>query len=166
MAFVAENGTGLATANSLCSVAFADEYFTDRGDARWAGDASAKQRCLILATDYVEGRWSQRLKGEKRFPAVQALSFPRLYIDNDDAVPAAVMKAVAEYAMRELTTPRSLAPDPTSTASGQTIKRLREKVEGALEVETEYASPSRNAPSFPAADRLMRQFVAYAGVVR
>ena len=54
MAFVTEDGTGLAEANSYVSVAEADAYHADRGNAAWIGEDSAKQSALIKATDYLE----------------------------------------------------------------------------------------------------------------
>lgn len=39
MAFVVEDGSGIANANAYITVAYADEYFSDRGNADWAGMA-------------------------------------------------------------------------------------------------------------------------------
>ena len=108
MAFTAEDGTGLADANALCDVTFADAYFEDRRVSAWSGTDAVKEAALIKATDYIESRWGRlarnggRFLGTLQFPAVQALSFPRLGIDADDAVPVGVCKAVAEYALSSL----------------------------------------------------------------
>lgn len=84
MAFVVEDGTGLANANSGASVAEADEYFTDRGITDWTGTNDVKQAALIRATDYIEMRWAGRWRYTMEFPDTpQALAFPRL---DDDGV--------------------------------------------------------------------------------
>lgn len=164
MTFTVEDGTGLADANSLCTVEVADAYFTERGIAAWTGSTPNKQMALVRGTDYLEARWGLRFKGVRQFDA-QALSFPRLYIGNDSLVPAAVQRAVAEYGVRALT--KTLDPDPTTDARAMPVKRLRERIEGAIDTEVEYATPAASAPSFPQADRLVAPFlVRSGGVVR
>lgn len=172
MAFVAEDGTGKADANALTDVAFADAYFSDRGVTGWTGlPTPRKQQCLILATDYVESRWAAKFKGERQFTAdpAQALSFPRLCIGSDGAVPVAIQKAVAEYALRANTA--SLAPDPTVDASGRLAIGVRSKL-GPIEDETQFASEGPLARpqllrSYPAADMLVRPYLRVtSGVIR
>lgn len=164
MAFVAENGTGLATANSLCDVEFADTYFEDRGVASWTGSDAVKESALIKATDYVEGRWNSKWKGAEQFPDTpQGLSFPRLYIGHDGAVPPDIKKAIAEYALRTLGG-AALAPDPVYDASGFMLNRAKEKV-GPIETEYEYQAGAGAAliRAYPAADMLIRPFVRSGG---
>lgn len=171
MAFVAEDGTGLETANSLCDVAFADAYFADRQVTTWAtktdGTARSeadKQGALIRATDYVEGRWAAKFAGYELLPAEQALSFPRMYIGWDGAVPDGIKRAVSEYALRALA--GVLAPDPTMDASGVAVGRVKKKV-GPIETEIEYAGGAVYAPfkPYPAADMLVRPFLRPGGGV-
>ena len=58
MAFTVEDGTGVAGANSLVDVAFADEYFADRGNTVWAAlTEEQKQSALILASDYASTQY-------------------------------------------------------------------------------------------------------------
>lgn len=173
MAFVAEDGTGLANANSLCDLAFADAYFTDRAIVAWTASTvtdEAKQSALIRATDYVEGRWANRFIGEAQFDA-QALSFPRtgILIGNvsaDGTVPDGIKKAVSEYAVRALSA--SLAPDPVVDSSGLLIAGVREKV-GPIETETRYQTgvyySNGTFRPYPAADMLIKPFVYRAGGV-
>lgn len=172
MAFVAEDGTGVASANSLTTVAFADAYFADRAVTAWAAlTEPAKQASLIKATDYIETRWSTKFKGERQFtedPA-QALSFPRLCIGSDGAVPVGIQKATAEYALRAAAAP--LAPDPVLDTTGRSATKIRSKV-GPLEDEAEYATegplarPALLRP-YPAADMLVRPFIkTSSGVIR
>lgn len=169
MAFVAEDGTGLSNANSLCDVAFADSYFADRAVTAWAGSSSVKQSALIRATDYVESRWATRFDGERQYtedPA-QALSFPRTCTDTaeEDEVPDGIKKAVSEYALRALS--GQLAPDPTAETNGLRLASAREKV-GPIETEFSYQAGSAAVfKSYPTADALIRPFLTQsAGVVR
>ncbi len=160
MPFLAENGTGLAGATSLCSVEFADSYFEDRNVTKWTGTDTVKEAALIRATDYVEARWQGKWRGDLQ-TATQALSFPRTGIGHDSAVPGDILKAVAEYALRTLDgTP--LAPDPVYDATGFALRKAREKV-GPIETEYEHigSSPETLRP-YPAADMLIRPFV-YGG---
>lgn len=166
MAFIVEDGTGLATANALCSVEFADAYFTDRAVAAWTGDAAAKQGALIRATDYVEGRFASRFRGARQYPDTpQALSFPRTGIDASGMVPQGIQKAVAEYALRALS--KSLTLDPVTDVSGRALKKVRRKV-GPIETETEYSDSTRVTlfQPYPAADMLLVPYLRPAGVLR
>ncbi len=168
MAFVAEDGTGLADANSLCTLAFADGYFEERAVSAWAGSDEDKQAALIRATDYVESRWGRlarnggRFSGTLQFPTVQALSFPRLGIDSDGAVPAGILKAVAEYALRALLAP--LQPDPVPDAGGRVVSEKTTKV-GPIETTVKYEPGTglRTMQPYPAADSLLRAFLAGGG---
>lgn len=168
MAFTAEDGTGLADANALTTVEFADSYFADRANAAWAALATpAKQANIIKATDYVQARWSAKFKGTPQFPDVQALAFPRLCIGNDGAVPVGIQRAVAEYALRASAAP--LAPDPVVDASGRLATGTRKKV-GPIETETSFATEgSLSQPqlirAYPAADMLVRPFLRPTGGV-
>lgn len=154
MTFTVEDGTGIANANSLCAVAFADTYFADRGIAAWTGNTSTvKEPALIRATDYIETRFGMRFKGEKA-EDTQSLSWPRVYVDADDTVPIGVKKAVAEYALRALTT--ILAPDYVTDESNRLIKSKREKV-GPIEQETVFVDGASvfTFRKYPAADALL-----------
>lgn len=172
MAFTPEDGTGLADANALCDIAFADAYFAERLVAAWTGADSLKQAALIKATDYIESRWGRlarnggRFLGTLQFPDVQALSFPRLGVDNDDAVPVGVQKAAAEYALRAMSAP--LQPDPVPDAGGRVLAEKTTKV-GPIETTLKYEMGAglRITQPYPAADALLRGFLAGgAGVYR
>ena len=155
MAFVVEDGTGLENSNALISVAFAASYFTDRGgNSVWtASSEPQKQAAIVQATDYICSRF--RFKGSK-YKDEQALEWPRVFCDSEDPqMPANLLKAVAEYAVRARTAP--LAPDPTVDATGGTVISKKEKV-GPLEEETRYseAFAVRTFTPYPAADMLLR----------
>lgn len=165
MAFVAEDGTGKADANSLCDVAFADAYFLDRAVVAWAAATNdGKQAALVKATDYIETRWVNRFRGCVQFPDTpQALSFPRTGIGSDDAVPDRVKKACAEYALRALAG-KDLAPDPTVDATGRAVQSTRRKV-GPIETETVYSQGTsvQQFKPYPAADTLLRPYLLPGG---
>lgn len=159
MAFLVEDGTGLADANSYTSVEFADAYFAERNITAWAAIATTdlKQGYLVQATDYINFRFGPRLAGE-RLTTTQALLFP---IDLYDGMPVNILKATSEYALRAKSGP--LAPDPTTNATGMAVTETAKKV-GPLETKTKFASsgagsmPARFKP-YPAADALMVEFL-------
>lgn len=157
MAFVAEDGTGLANANSYCSVAFADSYFSDRGITTWTGADSVKQSALIKATDYIENRFT--FKGTP-YSDDQALHFPITDCETGLAaeMPVKLLKATAEYAFRVLSA--ELAPDPTVDDTGGKVIEKTEKV-GPLEETTKYseATSIQRFRPYPMADILLKGLV-------
>lgn len=162
MAFVVENGTGLANANSYATVEEADAYFADRGITAWtweSGTPTAKQECLIRATDYIELRFASRFKGNPEFPDTpQALSFPRLDIAGYEGVPECLKRATYEYALRAVS--GSLLPDVQVETNGLQLAEKRTKV-GPIESEFKYKQTGAGSAistfrAYPAADRLLR----------
>ncbi len=107
MAFVVEDGTGLANATSYTTTAFANEYFADRQIGRWTEQACEEEQqvALILATDYLDLKY--RYRGSQKEPDVQALSWPRVgvlsrsgeFIVDPDSVPVRIQKATCEIAL-------------------------------------------------------------------
>jgi hypothetical protein len=74
---VVENGTIVAGANALASVAFVDAYHGARGDTVWLTSAYAeRQKAVIKATDYMEQAFRLRWTGS-RVNGTQTLSWPR-----------------------------------------------------------------------------------------
>ena len=149
MAFVTEDGTGLALANGYVTVAFADAYFLDRGNAIWAAVATdaEKEQAIVRATDYIDKRFGIRFKGVKQ-SSDQGLEWPRAgAVDNDgyvfDDVPRNLEKATAEYALRALSA--TLAPDNSNSG----VKITRKKV-GPIETESELSTPSSGSVISPA----------------
>ncbi|UYW34472.1 DnaT-like ssDNA-binding protein [Methylorubrum extorquens] len=116
MPLIVEDGTGRADAESYASVAQADEYHQKRGTAGWTGDEAAKEAALRRATDYLDGAYRTRWLGQAAM-LEQSLAWPRAFVRDEraylpsDAVPAAVVRACCEAALRELQSPGSLAPD-------------------------------------------------------
>ena len=169
MAFTPEDGTGLPNANSYISVAFADSYFVDRGNATWAADSTTdKETALVRATDYIDKRFALQFKGRK-LTQEQGLEWPRLgALDSDfylldganDDVPRQLQKATAEYALRALSnTP--LVPDNSNSG----VKITRQKV-GPIETENELTQPSSGSvvapssiPEYPEADLWIQELL-------
>ena len=168
MAFVVEDGTAKADANSYVTIADADSYFADRGNTAWTGADAVKQAALVKATDYIEGRFGQRFIGSKK-TTTQALSWPRTGAEDfaDTIIPVGLRRACMEYAVRALSA--ELAPDLKVDASGLTVVATKKKVGP---IETDYAVPQTGLGStpmlfrpYPAADMLLRGLVYSASQV-
>lgn len=163
MAFTVEDGTGIADANAYCDIAFADAYFTDRGNAAWTGLAPAKQSALIQATDYIELRFSHLFLGEAK-TTVQGLSFPRVSISFAE-MPVGLKRACCEYAVRAMAA--KLLPDPLIDPTGLGLERTRKKV-GPIEKETRYQYQGAGTirtiiRPYPAADALLKGLIRVSG---
>jgi Putative DnaT-like ssDNA binding protein len=159
MAFLVEDGTGLVGANAGVSVAFADEYHSDRGNMLWVGADANKQSAIVRATGFTEQRFRHRYRGQ-RVHYSQTLSWPRLAaVDNAgyliEGIPFQWQFAICEYALRALlygelspdappSVPRQNNAESTTSTTSQVItgevKKQTNKV-GSIEVTTEYVSP-------------------------
>ena len=157
MAFTVEDGTGVEGANAYITIAWADAYHADRGNAAWSGADTVKQQAIVRATDYIETRWAGRFKGvQEHLDPLQPLQWPRLNVRDINGlpvlgIPVNLMRATAEYALRALTA--QLLPDP-DLAQGAIIAE-RKKI-GPIETETrraEVATPILQR--YPTADRLL-----------
>jgi len=161
MAFVVEDGTGLANANSYASAATADAYFSDRGVSSWTGSSTIKEQALVRATDYIERMFGSRFIGYP-FVDTQALSFPRV-IAYETEMPVAVVRACCEYALRALSA--KLMPDPKQDASGFPI-RLKKTVVGPIETSLEFLSSSPDIQrDYPDGDLLLKPYLLDNGRV-
>lgn len=161
MTLTVENGTGKPDAESLCSVAFADAYFSARNVSAWTGTEAEKEAYLRAATDYMEQVYRLRWAG-CRVTSTQALSWPRANVPMRDApggfgslpaylaqdvVPMPVQKACAELALRSISGP--LAPD---------VGRLKARVKvGPLE--TEYVQGASAVTTYRVADNLVAPYL-------
>ena len=77
MSLIVEDGTGLANAESLCSVADADTIHAARGNTAWAAlTTPQKEQNLRKGTDYMTGKYTTLRAGYRRL-ATQALDWPR-----------------------------------------------------------------------------------------
>lgn len=157
MAFLVEDGSGLENANSLIEIAFADEYFADRGNAVWpALSDELKKSAAILGTSYVSTQYNFR--GEK-LNFIQGTAFPRKNVFDPSGVavtdiPRCVLHCVCEMAVRA--SQNDLIPDPVFDEDGRAIKSFSRSVEGLKESIT-YAGPGElvDEARFPAVDALM-----------
>lgn len=157
MAFVPEDGSGLATANSLIEIAFADEYFSDRGNTVWpALSEEQKRAAAILGTTYVSTQYNFR--GEK-LNQMQGTAFPRTGVYDPAGnvalgIPNCVQFCVCEMAVRA--SQGDLIPDPVFDENGRAIKSVSRSVESLKESVT-YAGPGDlvEEARFPAVDALM-----------
>jgi hypothetical protein len=135
MAFVTEDGTGLANANAFISVAFANSHFADTGNTVWdAYSDTVCEQAIVRATAYLSTAFSW--KGAPIAPRVQSLAWPRTGVTDgegyevpNNAVPIEIKRACAEIALREAATPGVMMPDVTLS---EAVKR--EKI-GPMEVE-------------------------------
>lgn len=117
MAFVVEDGTGLATATSLLAAVDATNYWADRGGhAGWTPATTAqREAALVKASDYIRNQRRYRWSGAKKTYA-QTMPWPRASAVERDGQPVAstivpwqVKEATAYLAARYLT--EDLQPD-------------------------------------------------------
>lgn len=164
MALVVEDGTGLSTSESFCSVAEANTYHASYGNTAWTGeDETEREIHLRIASQYMEAKFAKRWKG-RRILSTQALSWPRYDVEDDDGycvdsniVPAAVKQACAVLALKSLS-----GTDLTPDLSSGSVKRTKVKV-GDIEEETEYTSAKREETAFNLAEGLLRRYLEPVG---
>lgn len=158
MALIVEDGTGKSNSESLCSVAFADQYHSDRANAAWALLSTAnKEAALRKSTDYIGQTYRDAWKGYRRY-SIQALDWPRVgvMIDKfvyiyDYQIPTDVQKACAEYALKASSA--ELNPD-----KGKNV--IRQKVD-AIEVEYDKSSPQNKR--YSAIESLLAPYLTGGG---
>lgn len=149
MALIVEDGTGIANAESLASVAFADTYHAARGNAGWAAiaEVEVKEQLLRKATDYAISVYAGKWAGVTVSPT-QSLPFPRIVNGTDIGLPLAIQQAVCELALTAKTSP--LMPN---------ISRGKKRVKvGPIEVE--YDGNSAVATSFVSASLRFGPFLS------
>lgn len=163
MALVVETGSASATAESYISVADADLYFSNRGNAAWAAlSTTQKEQNLRKATDYMVGVYRLRWKGYRK-TATQALDWPRSfvyleaftqgavgsypYLVGDTVVPNEVKNACCELAIKAATA--ELAADLSRGV-------LSEKID-AITIQYDPASPE--AVRYRAVDNMLATYL-------
>jgi hypothetical protein len=152
MAFTVEDGTGLTTANAYVSVADADTYFADQGNAQWAAVANStlKEQAIVRATSFLDASYRPKFIGRRK-TREQGLSWPRYgavidaegnaygmiwdltgfsggFLIPDTEIPILVKNATCELALRALT--KVLAPDIPAGASAISLQKV-----GPLQIE-------------------------------
>ncbi len=140
MGIVVETGAGISSANSYGALADANAYHADRNNAAWAAAPTiAREAALIVATDYLEAFYSAPAAP---LNAAQALQWPTVALA---AVPARLRAATYLLALEAL-------GGPLRGSSERGTKRVRKKLDGVGETETEFddAAPGDRFPSITA----------------
>lgn len=174
MPLIVEDGSGIANADSYCSLAEASAYHADRGNTLWATGMSDTEReqALRRGTEYMVQVYRDLWAGSRKTIA-QSLDWPRYEVPikdsptgygafpsyyADDEVPLAVRQACAVMAFKAAS--GDLAPDV-----GTPVKR--EKV-GPIEVE--YQDGARQTVRYQVLDNMLAPFLrggqSYVRVVR
>lgn len=146
MALVVEDGTGVAGADSYVSLEYLNQYHAARGNVKWDDYLDdEKEAAARRAMLYVE---TFRYKG-KRLVVSQACNFPRSGVVTrdglewpSDLIPAALMVAQAEGALREAQNPGTLLPDWTPGKGPLRREKLGE-------MEEEYFKQDSNDGKYP-----------------
>ncbi|ALQ51917.1 DnaT-like ssDNA-binding protein [Nitrosomonas ureae] len=165
MAFIVEDGTGMADANSYESVENADAHFAALGISAWSGSGEVKEAAMRAGTEYIEIRWRGNLKGRLQFPDTQALLFPRINIYDEEGrllsgTPKELRIATCEYALISLS--QILMPNPIVDSSGRILIEESEGT-GPLTETKKYQAGYLLARPYPKADSLMSVFVKSSG---
>ena len=159
-------GTGTVENADATATAFIDDTMVVLAKA--LGTAGSG---VATTTTVTGGSWNfATTVGGSDIVRPQPLSFPRIGLYDRDGnpiigVPERLKYATSEYSVRARAA--ALAPDPTVDDYGGTVQSLREKV-GPIETETAYVSGTAGSgtiPSYPAADRLLSDYLRPAGVV-
>lgn len=168
MAFVVEDSTGLSNANAYVTVAFCNDYHSDRGNATWTGTDTVKEQAIVKATDYLDRRY--QFTGNKA-SRQQALEWPRydVFLNEEYGnripylvleIPIELQRACAEAALLALS--NELIPTPTYDAAGE-VTMKREKV-GPIETETGYrAAGVAPLKRWPHIDLILKKFLVNSG---
>jgi len=184
MAFVVEDGSGLDNATSYIDEAFADDYFSDRGNTDWATlSSTVKQQVLIKATDYIDKRFGIQFSGYPNYKT-QRLQWPRygackqngwwINSNGELSIPNELKWATAEYALQAALAGSLIEEGSTeATASpkiGETIKV------GPVTVSERFSDSSSKArvsgvdvisdssiPEYPAADLIIAHLLEPSG---
>ena len=179
MAFIVEDGTAKEDATAYVDTAYADTYFTDRGNDTWLGLTSdAKREAIIKATDYIDKRFRRDFVGYARRKE-QALAWPRQdacdangWYLNSDEMPKNLLQATCEYALQAATIGELLTQSSTSgTASPKVAETIKV---GPITISDKYQETSAqarvtgvdvisssNLSEYPAADLLIQDLLTY-----
>ncbi|ATS92224.1 hypothetical protein P9A53_gp24 [Xanthomonas phage vB_Xar_IVIA-DoCa6] len=159
MAFNQQDNDGtIDGANAYTDPATVRAYWLDRGVDLSAKTDSELQVAIVLATTYLDARYSwtgyqlRRLQGTQ-WPRGGVTSFLR-------GLPPALTTAVCMVANRALSG-KPLMPDPTTDPSGQAVTQTTKKV-GPIEVSKTFAessssNPAATVPQFPEVTMTLQQ---------
>ncbi|MDI6742656.1 MAG: hypothetical protein QMD11_07940 [Smithella sp.] len=159
MALIVEDGTGIATADSFCSVEYANIYHANRGNAAWAllDEVNQKEPALRKATDYIGSVYRNRWQGSRVYPLIQALDWPRKGVVVDEVsvlstiVPQKIKRACAELALRA--SAGDLQADLTQGVLQETV--------GPISITYDKSSPQQIR--YAAVEALLAPFLKFGG---
>jgi hypothetical protein len=165
MAFLVEDGTGLATSNSYLSVADFKTFHTDRGtDISAFGDDEIQQG-LVMATDFIDRRYLY--VGTRSNTRDQALEWPRVNgfdpdgnLIDSSSVPIEVEHACAELGFTALS--QSLMPNLDFDSSGGFLTESTSSV-GSVRQTVKYSTLQgrKNFPTYTSPDALLRRVARF-----
>lgn len=161
MSLIAEDGSNVAGAESYETVAGADLYHSNRGNAAWAAlSTTAKEQSLRKATDYMAQAYRKRWRGYRSY-ATQALDWPRQQIVIDDSVlnswidyttiPTEIKAACSELALKASSA--ELAPDIERETASEAI--------GSISVS--YFQGSKQNTTYRAVDLMLKHLLINDG---
>lgn len=126
-----EDGSGIADANSYLTVSECRDFARFRG-VNMSGKTDPEIETYInRAIDYLQSK-SEEYIGEKTYPDVQALAWPRTYNNKNQGIPGK-LKSAQGYLVIAVFQGNDLMPTLSKTANG--VKRRK-----AGELEIEYFS--------------------------
>lgn len=152
--FTPEDGSGVAGANSFIDVAYADDYWSTRGDADWQGAEETKKHAALLdATAMLSGRLRGQWPGGL-YSAAQGLDVPRLGAYDVEGRPLNGVWPVLADTVCELAR-ESLVNGSLQAALDRGGAVKREKI-GPIDTEYELGAPGGR--TFPVIDALLSSF--------
>ena len=158
--FTLEDGSGVADANALVSVAEADQFIENYGDSsNWSGASQAEKEAAIRqATRYLDLNYVWA--GYKLYDT-QNLQWPRYemydedgnYMDQD-AIPEKVKEACADLALKVIEGDTLLLDQDNESK----VKRTKD-VLGPITEEREYLGGESPEKKYTTADKLLAPFI-------
>lgn len=166
-------GTGTTANADATALAFYDDQLAVY--AKTSGTAGNAVATTETLTDTASVFNFATLVGGSNRAQAQPLSFPRLGLYDRDGyevlgIPERLKHAAAEYAVRARLSTTTLSPDPTTDSRGGSVVAVKEAV-GPIVSEVQYlpgttSTSSPTLPAYPAADRLLSEYLRPQGVVR
>lgn len=161
MALITEDGSNVTGAESYCTVAFADTYHSNLGNATWAAlTPTVKEQLLRKATQYMTQMYRGRWEGYRSY-SDQVLDWPRRHvmIDDDfvsnyiahDSIPTDIKNACAELAFKSNSV--TLNPDIERQTASVTVASLS----------VTYVPGSPQNKKFSAIDMMLKPYLKNSG---
>lgn len=162
MALIIEDGTGKADAQAYADAATVTAYHTARANAAWTGTDAVKEAAILRAMTFLDSmNWHGYAAN-----AGQALEWPRACMEDRDGnsiasnvIPAKIVHALAELALREIQSAGSTLPD---VSRGDVFSKI--SIAGAVSVEVPTSAPVQS--DFPIVWKLLKGLIHPAGSVR